>query len=262
MIGNLPEKYSAADKDSIINEVNASISTLYRGIAILQPKVQEQLKVSQAERARLAELTDSERSKITILNSNAALLDCGFGVGLLIVSGGKKEDQVVDELDKNMAKLIGLEESIRARALGIPKKDPKSGLTDPRCEIPNWSKTIGAQLPSWGDPAQRKNLVSLIVSQVKSNTQSISQFKKSIAANAPVTRGACAELASTLLHTNFLFGVFSALAYARQADFKDMESYEVKGTKYTTLAFMKLIEGLFEKNRVDDVIATAISKVK
>ena len=260
MIGNLPEKYSSSDKDAILAEVNSSISSLYRGIAILNPKVQEQLKVPQAERARLAELTESEKSKITILNSNAALLDCGFGVGLLVVSGGKKEDPVVDELDKNMAKLVGLEESIRARALGIPKKDPKSGLTDPRCEIPNWSKTIGAQLPSWGDPSQRKNLVSMIVSQVKSNTQAISQFKKAIAASAPVTRGTCTEIVSTLLHTNFLFGVFSALAYAKPSDFKDMESYEVKGTTYTTLAFMKLIESLFEKNRVDDVIATAISK--
>lgn len=154
-----------------------------------------------------------------VVAASKAFLDAGFGTGIMIVSG-EKTGQSADALEEQMGKIISIEEMIRATVQKIDKINKSTGTTDVKAEVPNWSKTVGATLPSWSSEKERQDLVTLILNQMKANVQIIAPFLKSRAENADADQRAL--LASTSLNMEFLFGIVEAFLFAKRSEIEQM----------------------------------------
>lgn len=257
MIGHLPEKYNDNMSNEILDEVTQSLTESYNKIAILSPKMQEVLKTPEADRKKIAQLTSLERSEITTLETCAQAFDSGFGGAIITVSGNTTSESAL-AFDKSVTRMIGLEESIRAKVLKISKINPDTKMIDTRAEIPNWGKTAGAEVIQWNKSTGQK-IVNMMISQIRSNVQIISEFKKAIEAGSRESRGKCAEVASTLIHTNFLFGMFAGFNYAKGSEISQMEKVNLAGKEVSPAVFVAKVEEIFKKKSVDSIIAAALA---
>lgn len=257
MIGNLPDKYSSELSSVILDATNKSLMDAYDKIAILSPRVQELRKIPQSERDRLASITPIQRSEITVLETCSQYFDAGFGGAIISVSGDTTSEEAL-QFDKSTSKAIALEESIRAKVLKIPKINPETKMVDSRAEIPNWSKSAGAEALLWTKQSGQK-IINMIISQIRSNVQVISEFKKSVEAGAQVSRGKCAEVATALLHTHFLFGMFAGYEYAKGSEISSMEKVQIAGRDFSPAMFVKKVEEIFRGRNVNAIIARAIA---
>lgn len=197
-----------------------------------------------------------ERTIIMAKDICDCMLTSGFGAGVIIASGASSSNSEVQKLDEAMKKVIQFEELSRARILGIPRINKDTGATDSRAEVPNWTKTLGATLPSWSDAASKQNLAVMMVEQIKKNLQEIVSLKR----DAAPSRDKIASVCSCLYHTEFLMGVLEGLHYAKPADFRAMtHEYDVRGEKLKVAEFFKNLKKLVEKNDITGMVGAAIA---
>lgn len=253
--------FSPSNVDAILSDVNKNMQ---QSLGILNGIIED----IQKEKSRLPkgetskELIDLQNKFVisSVVDECDCLVTAGFGTGIAIASGVSSSNPEIQKLDALMKEAIANEEKIRARVLGIRRINRDTNQVDVRAEIPNWSKTVGATLPSWSDPASKQNLAVMIGDQIKRNFQEIAAYRK----NPAVTREKMAEVCSALFHAEFLIGVMEGLLYAKPTDFKEMTAtYPVKGGGTISITgFFREIKKGVKSNDITGLVAGAVLNSK
>lgn len=245
MLHNIPA-YSQNNAEQIIDLVTSSV-------------VAQRGEIRKFTTDKTASVYD--RSFGMFVEVSKAILEAGFGLGVVIVSGNKS--QAVNALEEQMEKLVTIEEAIRAKSLGIARVNPVTNTVDVKAEVPSWSKTVGSSLPSWSDAKSKQDLVVLIINQLRTNIQVIKAFKDAGGGSGTQT----ALAASTMLHTEFLLGILEGFIYAKPADIKAMTAtFRMTVNKVPTdasiIEYFTKVKEILQKIDVTGLIAAAVAGSK
>ena len=240
-LGKLPA-FSTSKVDAILADANESISASLTNLGVVLSN---------------KAIPFADKSTAIVKDTCDSMITAGFGTGIAIASGVPATNAELQKLDKSMQDAINYERSTRARVLGIKVIDKMTNTVDPRADIPNWAKTVGATLPSWSDASSKEKLVIMILDQIKKNLKDIQLFRNAQGITPPEQ---LATICSELFQTEFLLGVVEGLLFAAPADFKKVKTSDLtkSGEPMDAVVFFDRIKAAMASNDISGLVAAAL----